>query len=410
MRAKYKRILTFIAILIGINIFIGIAYLFYDKVLNNDTMVLVEGELSINFISGNKISADGIYTFSITNNGTHDVYFDIILDKLKNFEEKIRYNLISTEASVNIVNASFDQEQNNLASTILIKAGVTQNFTFKLSNNTLTSFEISIKKVEEAEEYFYSTILKNNSVNKSSKTKIGEDLAKENEGLIEDFDDYGITYYFRGNVPNNYVKINNNLWRIVRINGNGTVKLVINEPLSDLSSYNETVDNYEDLSTASISKFLTSFYENYLSTVDTYIANSKFCSENGKVANDKGFTYNTYERLAINKIPTFNCLGNTYTSKIGMLTADEVVFAGANLTDDNKEFYLYNSKFENIWWTSSLALINNNIFYPMSVSVEGKLVTNVSGTLNRNARPSINVARKVVVTGDGTITKPYEFV
>ena len=41
-------------------------------------------------------------------------------------------------------------------------------------------------------------------------------------------DDYGTSYYFRGVIKNNYVQFANKCWRIVRINGNGSVKLVLN--------------------------------------------------------------------------------------------------------------------------------------------------------------------------------------
>ena len=40
-------------------------------------------------------------------------------------------------------------------------------------------------------------------------------------------DDYGTSYYFRGAVKNNYVKFANKCWRIVRITGDGSVKLVL---------------------------------------------------------------------------------------------------------------------------------------------------------------------------------------
>ena len=40
-------------------------------------------------------------------------------------------------------------------------------------------------------------------------------------------DDYGTSYYFRGAVKNNYVQFANKCWRIVRITGDGSVKLVL---------------------------------------------------------------------------------------------------------------------------------------------------------------------------------------
>ena len=40
-------------------------------------------------------------------------------------------------------------------------------------------------------------------------------------------DDYGTSYYFRGAVKNNYVEFANKCWRIVRVGGDGSVKLIL---------------------------------------------------------------------------------------------------------------------------------------------------------------------------------------
>ena len=39
-------------------------------------------------------------------------------------------------------------------------------------------------------------------------------------------DDYGTSYYFRGNVDNNYVKFAGFYWRILRINGDGSIRMI----------------------------------------------------------------------------------------------------------------------------------------------------------------------------------------
>ena len=40
-------------------------------------------------------------------------------------------------------------------------------------------------------------------------------------------DDYGTSYYYRGNVEDNYVEFNNMCWRIVRIEGDGSIKITL---------------------------------------------------------------------------------------------------------------------------------------------------------------------------------------
>ena len=57
------------------------------------------------------------------------------------------------------------------------------------------------------------------------------DTTSRNAGLYKGEDDYttndsNYTYYYRGDINNNWVKFGNSLWRIIRINGNGTIRLI----------------------------------------------------------------------------------------------------------------------------------------------------------------------------------------
>ena len=45
-------------------------------------------------------------------------------------------------------------------------------------------------------------------------------------GLYAAQDDLGTSYYYRGNVLNNYVSYGGYIWRIIRINGNGTIRMI----------------------------------------------------------------------------------------------------------------------------------------------------------------------------------------
>ena len=54
------------------------------------------------------------------------------------------------------------------------------------------------------------------------------DASASNEAVMSlTPDDYGISYYFRGNVRNNFVSFANMCWRIVRITGDGSIKLAL---------------------------------------------------------------------------------------------------------------------------------------------------------------------------------------
>ena len=59
-------------------------------------------------------------------------------------------------------------------------------------------------------------------------TNPGKEGSPANEAVLAGaVDDYGMSYYFRGNVTNNYVQFANKCWRIVRVTGDGSIKLVL---------------------------------------------------------------------------------------------------------------------------------------------------------------------------------------
>ena len=74
---------------------------------------------------------------------------------------------------------------------------------------------------------FADTILANNEV-KNPITTPGAAISTADEALLASAeDDYGTSYYFRGAVTNNYVEFANKCWRIVRVGGDGSVKLIL---------------------------------------------------------------------------------------------------------------------------------------------------------------------------------------
>ena len=62
---------------------------------------------------------------------------------------------------------------------------------------------------------------------------------KEENVLAATPDDYGMSYYFRGAVDKNFVIFSGMCWRIVRITGDGSVKLVLYNKKFDNCKYSE---------------------------------------------------------------------------------------------------------------------------------------------------------------------------
>ena len=69
-----------------------------------------------------------------------------------------------------------------------------------------------------------NTILANSKVNEG--TPDFSQVATTDEGVWTAEDDLGTSYYFRGAVENNYVKFAGYWWRIIRINGDGSIRII----------------------------------------------------------------------------------------------------------------------------------------------------------------------------------------
>ncbi|MEG1010149.1 MAG: hypothetical protein RSF67_10130, partial [Clostridia bacterium] len=71
MRFRYKSALSIIFMALALCAFVGFSYLFYVKVISNDAVVIVDGNITINYLSGNEfaLKKDASYKFSVTNNG-----------------------------------------------------------------------------------------------------------------------------------------------------------------------------------------------------------------------------------------------------------------------------------------------------------------------------------------------------
>ncbi len=70
--------------------------------------------------------------------------------------------------------------------------------------------------------------IKNGNTVKTPMTTPGAAASSSTEALLASTtDDYGTSYYFRGAVTNNFVEYANMCWRIVRVTGDGSIKLVL---------------------------------------------------------------------------------------------------------------------------------------------------------------------------------------
>ncbi len=402
MRTRFKSALLMIVFLIVGCLVLGGFYISYAHLVGKEPYIKVSGPLSINFATGNHIEVKGHKTseISIINDSEEDAYYYIEFKNVKNVT-KAKYKITNND-DINIESELLPYNA-IISSYILIKAGEVEKFTceFTSDNDEEFSLDIDINMETLESSSFADTIIKNNEVKKNPLTKVGAEIATENEGLIESTDDNGTTYYFRGNVDNNYVLINDLLFRIVRINGDGSIKLVLNDNLENLSAYYE---EHINLDNSVIINSLKNWLITSLGEYNNIVATQKYCNDLTKTDN----AYLANERLTVDNIPTFYCLSDSYSSKVALLTADEIVYAGGVYGLSNENYYLYNDNTSANAFTMTSAFENGDAtYFVFSLASDGSLTT-TAGTAIAGVRPVITINKTAaVVSGNGTVNNPY---
>lgn len=292
----------------------------------------------------------------------------------------------------------------------------------------------------------YNTITKADKYNSTSTPVLTSE-----SGVYKTEDDDGESYYFRGKIDNNYVSFANNLWRIVRINGDGSIRLIHASDIGTskfnpvrrmgytynnenactkespcISDYNKETSAFANNKTATdsiVKTYLEDWYINNLKDYDDKINLSNFCNDTtitSTNAIENATYYGGHNRILKLKQPSLKCPnpsttdGGNYKLKIGLLTADEINYAGLSYrqittTSSNtskiadKTNYLYYSR---TWYSMTPHRSNSTSSYMLYVS-SGRMSNNdVTGS--QYIRPVINLKSDIQITGgDGTETNPY---
>ena len=273
-------------------------------------------------------------------------------------------------------------------------------------------------------------------------------------------DDYGTSYYYRGNVQNNWVKFAGYYWRIIRINGDGSIRIIYDgtsahangESNTDRqigrSAYNSSrndnayvgymygtvgSDSYEgthaNTNDSTIKTYLDSWYKTNIEDkgLSSYVSDTLFCNDRTFNSSNSGTgtgTSVTYYRWYYGpwsstgrQYPRLTCteqndrftvdnevIGNgDLTYPIGLVTTDEVVLAGGYNTT-NSEYYLYSG---NTYWTMSPSSFLGSYAYVRVVDSDGNVNGNGHVDYSYGVRPTLNLLPDSLKVGSGTADDPY---
>ena len=313
---------------------------------------------------------------------------------------------------------------------------------------------------------FADTIIANNGGKEEIEEKgvpIFTSISTTNDGMYAAPDDYGITYYFRGAVPNNWVKFgkigsDDMWWRIVRINGNGTVKLIYTGTIAPQSSeeavikngtstragtsafntsrnsaeylgYMYTMGEHRGYSTDSTIKTnIDNWFNTNLSPFLNYLSDFIVCGDRnftlddwipiGKPESAVSYYSDAYRRLtSTTKAPLLICphVGDAFTVSditkgngvltypVGLLTVEEVVAAGAVVASINNDFYLYTNQNE---WYLTAGRVTNIDARGVNMTYAGQLYGDKVSDVY-NYRPVISLKPDVPFTGTGHWNDSY---
>ncbi len=422
MSRKYKNSLKIIGIFLIFLLFLTISYINYKNNNKENTIVLVQDGLSINYLNGNKINSNNeekTYTISITNNTEASIFYNIKVSGIEsNIKDDVFYSLKEKNNQVNIEKATFPLNEFYMVSFIEIAPHVTHTYYLNVmcNNNSSLKANLAVGTEEIKKDNFAAVILAHHEIKNEPMTKIGEVASLEKEGIIKSNDTNGLSYYFRGASDDNYVSFANLLWRIVKINGDGSVKLILDDYIDESANYYnvgnaDPIDTKLNFVNTNIYHTLQNWYTSHLKDYDQYLVSTKYCINDsvGNLDNETNVYYLSYLSLLENYNPSTTCLGNEMTSRIGLLTADEAVFAGASKNSENTSFYLYVPNKNYSWWTLTPAKSTGNSLNYFEINEKGLLSIDSLESYYRGIRPVITIIKNSYVTGTGKIDDPYVF-
>ena len=509
-KKKQKKVMIY-TLIVSLICVVGVSYAFFTAGMSSETSTTVRadaGTMKITYNGGKDINLSGIYpkddvwatkTITVTGNNTTDaeMYYKLTLVVDSNTfktDDPLQYELVSTNTSTNgeiipnisktdITGTSIELgsghfvKANNAKHTYLLKIYYPKKATSQNANQGAAfnaHVEITSAKAPTVPT-FAETILANNEV-KTPITTPGAAISTASEALLASAeDDYGTSYYFRGAVKNNYVEFANKCWRIVRIVGDGSVKLVLHNdnttkvanPCSSANNSSNAAfarysgetytsafnSNYDDnayvgfkygttgasdyatthanTNNSTILTNLETWYTNNLKTYADTIADTVWCNDKTNVTdtsydpygwnpNGLGYAKNvTYYGATQRLVSTDGSAGGTGPSlkcngelskinlKVGLITADELAYAGYAAGLQNTTTYLQENATDTWWWSLSPDIFDsgNTHVWGVGGSLGGFGDDDVSGT--NGVRPSISLKPSTNVTGEGTSSSPF---
>lgn len=282
---------------------------------------------------------------------------------------------------------------------------------FKLIKDDVCTAYVEVYKIDNDYEYIsylncgekYSTELIDSVVlNNNPVVETGTGLYQVNED-----------YIFRGEKPNNYIEISDKLWRIIKVDRNGFMKLILDDILKNENDreiarvewddrYNANEKSTYGINTYSVSriketlnnKFDEIIFENHKDKL------VKFETCVGKRMED--YNINTGEA---------ECGQLDKKEYISLLPLHEYIYSSLDSTcsastDIQCQNYNYLAKFSTYWWT--ITGVFENTYQVYMIDQKGEILK-LRAIDTAQLRPVIMLNNRLLYAeGDGSLNNPYK--
>ena len=462
-----KKKLTLVVVSLLVVFSIVISYI----ALNTKEKRNTNENVKIKFVSNTKIASTDIKpgwtstkTFKVKNDSKSESKIDIMIQDLINTFvtiNSLQYKVTSDNNGYNMTEFKDVPKSDSATDTVLaysvsVPAGVTQTYRieFKYENDE------SVYQSYDKGKSLSGTLFITENTGKTLSSKLIEDKTERKtrtdfstifytdntKTLYTGSENSTTVYYFAGNALDNWVKFGKNsngedlYWRIIRTNSDGSIRLLYHstspsaeDAYISTSAFNDSYDDGEYVGYMFNSNGTDSTIKNIVDTwyaQNLHINYGKYLSTTAVYCNDRlttdGTHFGTYNRLINNKTPKYDCSNDSDAFSasnssakliypIGLMTADEVSFAGG-LWDDYAQAYYYenstgNSSTSDTWWyTMSPCFWNGSISFEFVVG--GSYMIGYLGNIFVDSiggvRPVISLKSCVKYSsGDGSATNPY---
>ena len=259
-------------------------------------------------------------------------------------------------------------------------------------------------------------------------------LSECNAGVDEN--GYGSTYNYNCKAITLAETGDDMYWRIIRIDGSNQIRMIYSgstppsqstsvvmtgaKTMMGMSAYNTEYDHAEYVgfkytsgsqrgtsTDSTIRTYLNNWYTKYFqdNTISQKV-NTTFCNDRNTsstwASTGSDVFYAAFERLYA---PTFGCNTNDlFTDNLGLITADEMVLAGAKFFEYNANFYLNN---EMAYWSASPSVFSGDgagvvVLYPVGgLGLDSVLLADYG------VRGVVTLSSNTKLSGSGTYDDVY---